>query len=469
MSAGAHDRADTGPDHRLAEEFEHDPVPATHRRSWASVAAVWFGFPMILTNAVFGGVIVFGLGFARGLAAILLGNLVLALYVGTLSHLAGATGRNFALTAKSTFGSSGYVVASGFLSTIVVGWFAFQTGLTGSTLHSALGWNQTAMILLAGVLYIGVTFIGIRALAALGMVAAPLFLVLAAVAIGYVASGRGLGQVLGYGGHAAGAAVGTVGAAVTITVAGFADSGTMTADFTRWSRSGRGAVGASLTAFPVANVASMTVGGLVVAAGAATDPATNGGDFLGILIGHNTSLTAVAVAFVFINLGSVCTHCLYNGAVGWGHITRSTMRRLTIVLGLLGVIAAAAGIWTLFADWLNILGVFVPPIGAVLIADQVLLRRRAEDREATRFRSGAFLAWAVGAVAAAIVHFSAPEWAEAVVGIVVAGLAYLAFARIGSDSGRADARPAPESAGESVLANRNATGATHAGNPAGDD
>ena len=110
-------------------------------------------------------------------------------------------------------------------------------------------------------------------------------IVLAAVAIGYVASGRGLGQVLGYGGHAAGAAVGTVGAAVTITVAGFADSGTMTADFTRWSRSGRGAVGASLTAFPVANVASMTVGGLVVAAGAATDPATNGGDFLGILIG----------------------------------------------------------------------------------------------------------------------------------------------------------------------------------------
>ncbi|HWN34809.1 MAG TPA: cytosine permease, partial [Pseudonocardia sp.] len=319
-------------EHGLTSEFEHEPVPVAHRRSWLSVAAVWFGFPMILTNAVFGGVIVYGLGFARGLLAILLGNLVLMLYVGVLSHLAGSTGRNFAIVAKSTFGSRGYAIASGFLSTIVIGWFAFQTGLTGATLHSTLGWNEPATILLAGVLYIAVTFVGIRALAMLGAVAAPLFLVLAAVAIGFVASQRGLGGVLGYGGHP-GATVLSIGAAVTMTVAGFADSGTMTADFTRWSRGGRHAVGAAFTAFPLANFVSMAVGGVIVAAGAATDPDQNGGDFLGILVGHHPLLTALAVVFVFINLGSVCTHCLYNGAVGWSHITASKMRLLTIVLG----------------------------------------------------------------------------------------------------------------------------------------
>jgi cytosine permease len=438
--------------HGLADEFEHQPVPSAHRRSWPSVAAVWFGFPMILTNAVFGGVIVYGLGFGRGLLAILLGNLVLMLYVGTLSHLAGSTGRNFALIAKSTFGSRGYAIASGFLSTIVVGWFAFQTGLTGSTLHTTLGWNQVGMIVLAGVLYIAVTFVGIRALAILGMVAAPLFLVLAAVAIGFVAHQHGLGQVLAFTGHSAGATASTIGAAVTMTVAGFADSGTMTADFTRWARTGRHAVGAGLTAFPVANFLSMAVGGVIVAAGAATNPATNGGDFLGILVGHNPLLTAIAVAFVFINLGSVCTHCLYNGAVGWSHITASKMRLLTIVLGVIGVIAAAAGVWTLFADWLNILGVFVPPIGAVLIADQVLLRRRTESRAASTFRPVAFAAWAVGAVCAAIVHFSAPQWGEAVIGILAGGLAYLILAPLTSRPGTpATEPPAEEPAAEAPV------------------
>src|SRR5882757_8526705 len=428
--------------HGLTSEFEHEPVPAAHRRRWLYVAAVWFGFPMILTNAVFGGVIVYGLGFVRGLLAILLGNLVLMLYVGALSHLAGSTGRNFALIAKSTFGSRGYAIASGFLSTIVIGWFAFQTGLTGSTLHATLGWNEPGTILLAGVLYIAVTFIGIRALAILGAVAAPLFLVLAAVAIWFVASSHGLGQVLGYAGQP-GAVVASIGAAVTMTVAGFADSGTMTADFTRWAKDGRSAVGASLTAFPVANFVSMAVGGLIVAAGAATDAATDGGDFLGILVGHGWLLSAIAVAFVFINLGSVCTHCLYNGAVGWSHITASKMRLLTIVLGVIGVIAAVAGVWTLFADWLNILGVFVPPIGAVLIADQVLLRRRAAGRPIGTFRPTAFAAWAVGALVAAVVHFTAPQYAEAVAGILAGGLAYLVIASVAS---RVAPEPTPDTA-----------------------
>jgi cytosine permease len=427
VTAVAEGHTDTGA-HGLTSEFEHEPVPTAHRRSWPSVAAVWFGFPMILTNAVFGGVIVYGLGLVRGLAAILAGNLVLMIYVGVLSHLAGSTGRNFAIVAKSTFGSRGYAIASGFLSTIVIGWFAFQTGLTGSTLHTTLGWNQPATILLAGVLYIAVTFVGIRALALLGAVAAPLFVVLAAVAIGFVATQRGLGGVLSYGGHP-GATVASVGAAITMTVARFADSGTMTADFTRWARSGRHAVGASATAFPLANFVSMAVGGVIVAAGAATDPDKNGGDFLSILVGHHPVLTAVAVVFVFINLGSVCTHCLYNGAVGWSHITNSKMRLLTVVLGVIGVIAAVAGVWTLFADWLNILGVFVPPIGAVLITDQVLLRRRAAARASVTFRASAFGAWAIGAAVAALVHFTAPALAEAVAGILAGALAYLVISR----------------------------------------
>lgn len=78
---------------------------------------------------------------------------------------------------------------------------------------------------------------------------------------------------------------------MTIVTAGFAGSGTMTADFTRWSRTGKEAVMAAFTAFPVANLISLLVGGLIVAAGAAADPAANGGDFLPILTQHGPILT----------------------------------------------------------------------------------------------------------------------------------------------------------------------------------
>ncbi len=410
----------------LESEFEHEPVPAGHRRSLASVSAVWFGFPMILTNAIFGGTIVYGLGFWRGLAAILLGNLVLLTYVGALSYVAGTTGKNFALTAAETFGRRGATIAAGFLSTVVIGWFAFQTGLTGATLHTALGWNETAMIFLAGVLYIAMTFIGIRALTIIGVIAAPLFVVLAIVALVFAAHGGGLSGITSYTGGGAGAAVLSIGAAVTIVIAGFADSGTMTADFTRWSRTGREAVLAAFSAFPIANFISLLVGGIVVAAGAAATPADSGGDFLPILTTHGPVLSAIAVIFVFVNLGSVCTHCLYNGAVGWSQLTNSRMRLLTIVLGVLGLAAALAGVWSHFATWLNLLGIFVPPIGAVLIIDQ-LVRRRTVPRAISQWRVQPFLAWALGSLAAYAVHVWAPQLSEAVAGLLVGALAYSAI------------------------------------------
>ena len=237
------EKAVEAPDHHgLESEFEHEPVPVSRRRSLGSVSAVWFGFPMIITNAVFGGTIVYGLGFWRGMAAILVGNLVLLAYVGTLSYIAGRTGKNFALTAAETFGRRGATIAAGFLSTVVIGWFAFQTGLTGSTLHASLGWNQTWMILLAGVLYIAITFVGIRALTIIGLIAAPLFVVLAVVALVLAARNGGLSGITSYSGGGPNATVFSIGAAITIVIAGFADSGTMTADFTRWSRNGREAV-----------------------------------------------------------------------------------------------------------------------------------------------------------------------------------------------------------------------------------
>ncbi|MFC8225891.1 purine-cytosine permease family protein [Streptomyces sp. NPDC057287] len=412
----------------LGDEYEHEPVPERARRGLLSVSAVWFGFPMNLGNAVFGGVIVHSLGLARGAAAILLGNLVLFAYVGALSWLAGRTGENFSHQAARTFGTLGSRIPAGFLSTVVIGWYSFQIGLSGTTLQEALGWAPLLGALAGGVLYTVLTVLGIRALALIGFVATPLFVVLAGVALwfGLAEGTTSPGQVLSYEG--AGHAL-SFGAAMSIVVAGFSDSGTMTADFTRWARNGRAAVAAASCAFPFANSVAYLVGGLVVAVGGAVDPAVNGGGFLGLLTGHGPLLTAVAVLFVFVNLGSVASHCLYNGAVGWSAITGFRMRPLAIVLSVLGLVAALTGVWSLFLDWLNLLGIFVPPIGAVLITDQLFLRRRTAGREVREYRPGALVAWAAGAGAATVAHYLLPGSVDAVIGMTVACGVYLAVER----------------------------------------
>ncbi|ONK10249.1 cytosine permease [Streptomyces sp. MP131-18] len=413
-----------------AEEFEDRPVPPTHRRPLRSVSSVWFGFPMVLTNAIVGGVIVHSLGFAVGFAAILAGSLVLGGYVGALSYLAGRSGDTFARIAAVTFGTRGAALAAAFLSTVVIGWFAFQVGLTGATLNAALGWHTEATVLVAGVLYAAVARAGIGALAVIGWIAAPLYLVLGAVAIALALRDASVGDVLSYEGAAPSGGALAFGAAVTLVVATFIDSGTMTADFTRWSRNGREAVLAALSAFPVANLLALLVGAVIVGAGAAARPGSDGGDFLPLLTGHGAALTAAAVVFVFVNLGSVSAHCLYNAAVGWGQLTGATLRRLVPVIGLLGLAVALAGVWEHFETWLVLLGVFVPPIGAVILTDQLLRARRAAARPAAPpLRPAALAAWAVGAALATLVHYQGPQYCEAVVGMAAAALAHLALSR----------------------------------------
>lgn len=436
---------ETPPDHPApaTEEFEARPVPPSHRRSVASVSSVWFGFPMVLTNAVFGGVIVHNIGYAQGMLAILTGCLVLAGYVGALSYLAGRSGDTFARIAAVTFGARGATVASAFLATLVIGWFAFQVGLTGATLHSALDWHTQGTVLLAGVLYAALTHAGIRALAFIGWIAAPMYLVLGGVAVWLALRETSFGDVLSYSGGAPEGSALAFGACVTMVVAGFIDSGTMTADFTRWSRNGREAVYAALSAFPCANLLALVVGATVVGAGAAADPAGAGGDFLGLLTDHGgAALTAAAVLFVFVNLGSVSAHCLYNAAVGWGQLTGVTMRRLVPVIGALGLAVALAGVWEHFETWLVLLGAVVPPIGAVVIADQ-LLRRRADRPVVPGLRPAPFGAWAIGSALALLVHYQGPQYCEAVTGMVAAGAAYLALDRLARARGAAPPAPVP--------------------------
>jgi cytosine permease len=410
----------------LAEEFEHEPVPLARRHSLRSVAAVWFGFPMVLTQAVFGGIITLNLGFIHGALAILIGNFVLFLYVGALSHIAGSTGLNFAMQAKATFGTKGYAVASGFLSTVVVGWYAFQTGLTGATVHTAFGWNATAVIVFAMVLYTFITFLGIKALSIVGLIAAPFFIIMGLVGVGLAAGEHGFSSIMSYAGTAK---TMSFGGAVTLVIAGFADAGTMTADFTRWSKNGREGVLASFSAFPIANSIAFLFGAVVVAAGAAVNPTQNGGDFLPLLSGHGAVVSVLALIFVFVNLGSVCAHCLYNGAVGYSHLFGSRMRLMTLVLGLIGGLAAVAGVWNLFPYWLSMLGMFVPPIGAVMIMDQLFFGNAGRVDDAEPFHGKAFAAWALGSIAAIIVHVWLPEYGEALVGLVVGGVAYAVLGR----------------------------------------
>jgi len=172
----------------------------------------------------------------------------------------------------------------------------------------------------------------------------------------------------------------------------------------------------------------MLVGGIMTAALATPHANPFGADNM---FGYmNTAglgwLSVLAFVFLYINLGSVCSHCLYNAATGWSRIFHSHMRLVALVLGVIGIIVAAANVWEFFIQWLTLLGILVPPIGAITIVDQFFLRPTAKVDSG--WRPVAFAAWIAGSAVAFVVSEIAPQYSTALSAFIVSGIVYAGLA-----------------------------------------
>ena len=410
-------------------EFENEPVPSTHRHSLLSVTLVWIGFPLVVTGGFLGSELTRALGFQLALLAIVAGNLVMFAYVGAQSVTAARTGRSFSLLSRDVFGPRAAQVVSAFLSTLVVGWFAVQTGLAGAGLEDMLGWPALVVSLFAGALFTGMTMLGVRALTVVGALSVPFFIVMAIAALAITLSDHSWQQIGRYAGSPDASAI-TIGIGVTMVISLFIDSGTLTADFTRWAKRPTHALIATASAFPLANGLSMMLGAVVTAAGTAQD-----GNFAAVVAGYAPWLTPIAALFFVINCASVCMHCLYNAATGWSQVVSHRFATMAIVFGVIGTLAASAGVWDMLIGWLSLLGVVVPGIGGVMIAHFTLKGVTGEANPAA-----ALTGWAVAVVLAAFVDTFIAQMSVAVTAMLGGGAGFWLADRFGIGHGT-DAAP----------------------------
>jgi len=423
-------------DNLLGQEYEHEPVPASARRSAFSVTMVWLGFPMIITGAMTGSLLVLGMGFKNALVAMIIGNIIMFAYVGALGLLGTKRGMNFALIASIVFGKNGYILASGLLSTLLLGWYAVQTGITGALVSSTFGLNYVAMTVIAGLLYIAITFVGVKGLHWIGLASVPLFVILGIWVAADAASTTSASAIFNYAGNN-GAATMSMGVGLTVVLALFIDAGTVTADFNRWAATPSASLVSTFSAFPFANLIAMLVGGVMTAALAVPNANPFGADnMFGYMNGKQMAwLSTLAFIFLYVNLGSVCSHCLYNAATGWSRILGTHMRVMAIILGVIGIFVAAGNVWAFFIQWLSLLGILVPPIGAIILVDQYVLRPNAGI--GADWRPLPFVAWAIGSICAFVVENWFPQLSTALSAAIVAGIAYYALAVAGVASEKA--------------------------------
>ncbi|MGJ8525043.1 Cytosine permease [Halomonadaceae bacterium LMG 33818] len=402
----------------MAAEYEHEAVPAHAKRSLFSVAAVWTGFPLVMIGAFVGGEIVDSLGFLRGMEAIAVGNLILAVYVAFLSALAARESKTFGLSAKHLFGPITAKIVSITLSTLVVGWFAVQTGLAGTGVVQLTGLPAWISTLLIGIVFIIMSLSGMRILKPLSIISILLFAVVAIVSLIINFTHSSAQQMVAF--QPDNHRTVSFGIGLTMVISCFIDSGTLTADFTRWSKTPSQAVIASLCAFPFGNMIPMLLGGIVVAS-----QNSSSGDFSHLLSQWGPAMAAFGALFFVVNCSSVAVHGLYNATAGWSALFPLSFKSMTITLGIIGLVLAISGITNWLTNWLELLGILVPGIGGAIMGWMISRVRHYVPKIMA-------LAWILSILIGFIVNVWMPELSTAVVVILIS----LSISFIGSRMSR---------------------------------
>ena len=232
------------------------------------------------------------------------------------------------------FGRKGYVFSSGLLSTLLLGWYAVQTGITGNLISSTYHLNYVLMTVIAGLLYIAITFVGVRGLHYIGLVSVPLFVILGVWVAGDSVAHHGWAAVMSYAG-ADGKGAMSMGVGLTIVLTLFVDAGTVTADFNRWAKDLNGSFISTFSAFPFANLVAMLVGGIMTAALATPNANPFGADNMFRLHERQAARLAVGARLHFpvLALWVWSARIVSNhAATGWSRILGSRMRIFAIAL-----------------------------------------------------------------------------------------------------------------------------------------
>ncbi len=349
-------------------EWSLSAVPASVKTQglWAAMV-VLVGFTFFSPSMTAGGNLGIGLTLEQFFFALVLGNAFLGVYCGILGYIGQRTGLTLDLLAQRSFGSKGSYLPSALISFTQIGWFGVGVAMlaipvAGLTDNALPMW---VLIVVTGAVMTITAYLGIKALAVLGSIAVPLIALLGIYSVNW-----GINQVGGFMNVFAQNPEKPLSfaAGIAIVVGSFISGGTATPNFTRFARSPKIAVTATVVAFFVGNSIMMIFG----AVGGAV---TGMPDIFDILILQGLAIPAVLT--LGLNIWTTNNNALYTAGLGVSNITKIPNKPLVLVSGAVGT-ALAVWLYYNFVGMLNLLSGMIPPVGAVLILHYFLHRSEYE-------------------------------------------------------------------------------------------
>ena len=372
-------------------DYSLEAIPQSEKKGFMSMLVVMLGFAFFSASMIAGGNIGTSLNIGDFLKSVIFGNILLCIYTGLLACIAGDTGLSTHLLARYSFGEKGSYLLSGLVSITQVGWFGVGVAMFAIPVSKVTGINLWTLIIVSGLLMTATAYFGMKSLTILSMIAVPAIAIL-----GSVSAGKAIGDVGGISGLLAIKPSGamTMSAALAAVVGTFISGGTLTPDFTRFSKDRKTAMSTTVIAFLVGNA-------LMLAFGAIGAMVTGQSDISEVMFTQGLIIPAIII--LGLNIWTTNDNALYGSGLGFANITKQPKSRMVIINGVVGTFLSMI-LYNNFMTWLNILNSFIPATGAVIIADYFIINKgKYTDFKTTKFKSvniSAIIAWVAGVIGA---------------------------------------------------------------------
>lgn len=415
-SAGA--VAVNAPTKVVDKDYPLQAVPLSARVGLIPLSAVLLGLTFFSPTMVAGGNIAAAFQFRDFLSLMVVGNLLLGVYVAIMAIIGSQTGLTSSLFSRYTLGFMGAKWASFLLGGTQVGWYAVSAAYISNLYVLALNMpNSYVFWAVFWCVIIGITTIyGFKAMSIVSYAAIPLILVLTVwtpiLAIEKAGSWGALFEIAPVAGGSM-----TYATALTIIVGTFASAGTQVANWSRFGRSAKVSFIAAFTAFFLGN-------GLMIFAGGIGAVAFQQSDMVEVFL--SMGIVVWAVLILTLNIWTTNDAGAYAFAVAGAEFFNKNNKTPFIIGGVaISTVLAVSGAYNFLIPFLIMLGVFIPPLGGVMIGDFLFnWKGKLPDMDRVQFKNfriGNLLAY-VAAVAVSWISQSLQIGIPPLHGIVVAFL-----------------------------------------------
>lgn len=408
-------------------------VPLSKRLGFWSNNFILWGFVLVISSLLVGGLVGTQLPFWQAVLVILFAgilNTTIAVLIGVIGTRSGYTS---AMIYRFSYGRWGAILPNFVMSISAIVWFAVILNLTRDALVNLVGvgpespavyWGIT---LAMAVLFLVPAYKTIRWIALVDYLAAPAILVILVATIwGALEAGGGFTRIIAQ----EPATSASIFVLFTATAGGWLHGNTVIADFTRFFRNGKQTVvGVGLTygVLMVVQYIGATLGALAT------------GEWNIFLMMERFGLLEFAFVALFLGSWSTAIAAIYFSAnllsappVPEYRNEESTRRLVLLLAWALALVFSWAGPDQMFNFLLQFLAWLIGPIAVTVIADYWLLPARRILYETlgatpdTGINPAAYLAWGAGFVAG---YFSQTLFISLLNGMFVAGVVYYGWMR----------------------------------------